>query len=71
LYQIIGKRHRDDLPTIFTSNIQQIGQRIAWRIMEMYGRTSSTCRTQISGIGVYAIPTNDMNDMKCAVTLSA
>jgi len=37
LYQIIGKRHRDDLPTIFTSNIQQIGQCIAWRIMEMYG----------------------------------
>jgi hypothetical protein len=43
LYQIIARRHRDELPIIFTSNlnIQQIGERlgerIAWRIVEMCG----------------------------------
>ena len=43
LYQIIARRHREELPIIFTSNlnIQQIGERlgerIAWRIVEMCG----------------------------------
>jgi DNA replication protein DnaC len=43
LYQIIGQRHREELPTIFTSNLniqqigERIGERIAWRIVEMCG----------------------------------
>lgn len=43
LYQIIGQRHRDELPIVFTSNLsiqevgQRIGERIAWRIVEMCG----------------------------------
>lgn len=43
LYQIIGHRHADRAPTIFTSNLspQQLGARIGernmWRIVEMCG----------------------------------
>jgi DNA replication protein DnaC len=44
LYQIIGKRHAEMLPTIFTSNLSlpdlgaNLGARIAWRIREAVGR---------------------------------
>ncbi|KKK85389.1 hypothetical protein LCGC14_2773760, partial [marine sediment metagenome] len=43
LYQVIGLRHREELPIIFTSNLSikqianRIGERIAWRIVEMCG----------------------------------
>lgn len=43
LYQIIGHRHSDEKPTIFTSNLspQQLGARIGernmWRVVEMCG----------------------------------
>ncbi|MCH7580374.1 MAG: ATP-binding protein [Chloroflexi bacterium] len=43
LYQIIGQRHRDERPIVFTSNLSikevggRIGERIAWRIVEMCG----------------------------------
>jgi DNA replication protein DnaC len=43
LYQIIGQRHREKLPIIFTSNLniqqigERVGERIAWRIVEMCG----------------------------------
>lgn len=44
LFQIIGERHDNLLPTIFTSNLSlkevadRIGERIAWRIAEMVGK---------------------------------
>ena len=44
LYQIIGERHDELRPTIFTSNLsisklaERIGERITWRIIEMCGR---------------------------------
>ncbi len=44
LFQIIGKRHSEELPTIFTSNLNlqqleaRIGKRLCWRIVEMCGR---------------------------------
>lgn len=44
LYQVIGHRHDEDLPTVFTSNLslvqvaQRIGERTTWRIAEMCGR---------------------------------
>ncbi len=44
LFQIIGKRHAEELPTIFTSNLnpeqleRRIGKRLAERIKEMCGR---------------------------------
>lgn len=44
LYQIIGYRHDEDLPTVCTSNLslpevaQRIGERTTWRIAEMCGR---------------------------------
>ena len=44
LYQIIGKRHAEMLPTIFTSNLSlpdlgaNLGARIAWRIREAVGK---------------------------------
>lgn len=44
LYQIIGKRHAEMRPTIFTSNdtikatAARIGERLTWRIVEMCGR---------------------------------
>lgn len=44
LYQIIGRRHGEELPTLFTSNLSiadlgaRIGERIAWRIVEMCGQ---------------------------------
>ena len=43
LYQVIGERHADMTPIIFTSNLsldqlaQRIGERIVWRIVEMCG----------------------------------
>jgi len=43
LYQIIGERHAEERPTIFTSNLNldaladRIGERITWRIAEMIG----------------------------------
>jgi hypothetical protein len=43
LYQIIGRRHGENLPTLFTSNLSpqelgnKIGERIVWRIVEMCG----------------------------------
>ena len=43
LYQIIGYRHAEELPTLFTSNLdiaqtgKRIGERITWRIVEMCG----------------------------------
>lgn len=43
LYRIIGKRHGDELPTLFTSNLSveelgaKLGERIMWRIIEMCG----------------------------------
>jgi len=43
LYQIIGQRHDEIRPTVFTSNLalvevgDKIGDRIAWRIQEMCG----------------------------------
>lgn len=43
LYQIIGERHDEDRPTVFTSNLslselrQRIGERIIWRIVESCG----------------------------------
>ena len=44
LYQIIGRRHGNKLPTVFTSNLSlkdvaaRIGERVTWRIAEMCGR---------------------------------
>ena len=44
LYQIIGYRHAELQPTIFTSNLspeelgQRIGERVMWRIVEMCGK---------------------------------
>lgn len=43
LYQLIGTRHDDLMPTIFTSNLTleelntRIGERLTWRIIEMCG----------------------------------
>ena len=43
LYQIIGARHDEELPTVFTSNLnleaiaKRVGERITWRIAEMCG----------------------------------
>lgn len=43
LYQVVGKRHDEEMPTIFTSNLSiqeiasKIGERLAWRIVEMCG----------------------------------
>jgi len=43
LYQVIGDRHGDMKPTIFTSNLSikelpaRIGERLTWRIVEMCG----------------------------------
>lgn len=43
LYQIIGRRHGEELTTYFTSNLSpialgaKIGERIVWRIIEMCG----------------------------------
>ena len=44
LYQIIGERHDELRPTIFTSNLNldqlagRIGERVTWRIVEMVGK---------------------------------
>lgn len=44
LYQVIGHRHAEEMPTIFTSNLTpdelgaQIGERVMWRIIEMCGK---------------------------------
>lgn len=44
LYQIIGKRHDEMMPTVFTSNLsieelaKRIGERVTWRIVEMCGK---------------------------------
>lgn len=44
LYQIVNARHGAELPTIFTSNLslaaleKRIGERTAWRIVEMCGK---------------------------------
>jgi len=44
LYQVIGGRHADNMPTIFTSNLsiaqlsKKLGERIAWRVVEMCGQ---------------------------------
>lgn len=44
LYQIIGERHDEALPTVFTSNLslpelaQRIGERTVWRIAESCGK---------------------------------
>lgn len=44
LYQVIGERHDNEVPTIFTSNkslgelAAHIGERISWRIAEMCGK---------------------------------
>ncbi len=44
LFQIVGKRHAEELPTLFTSNLsleqleRRIGKRLAERIREMCGR---------------------------------
>ena len=44
LYQIIGERHDNERPTIFTSNMSleelagRIGERVTWRIVEMCGK---------------------------------
>ena len=46
LYQIIGERHDELLPTLFTSNLpldalaKRIGERITWRIVEMVGKAN-------------------------------
>ena len=46
LYQIIGRRHGEELPTLFTSNLSpqelgnKIGERIVWRIVEMCGENN-------------------------------
>lgn len=43
LYQIIGRRHGEELTTVFTSNLSlealaaKIGERVTWRIVEMCG----------------------------------
>ncbi len=43
LYQVIGHRHAELLPSVFTSNLSlaelggRIGERLAWRILEMCG----------------------------------
>lgn len=43
LYQIIGTRHAEERPTLFTSNLNleqlagKIGERVTWRIVEMCG----------------------------------
>ena len=44
LYQVIGERHDEARPTIFTSNLslqqlgKRIGERVTWRITEMVGK---------------------------------
>lgn len=44
LFQIVGERHEEERPTIFTSNLtlqqlgRRIGERVVWRITEMVGR---------------------------------
>ncbi len=44
LYQIIGMRHDDGLPTVFTSNMElgqlreRLGERVVWRIVELVGK---------------------------------
>jgi len=44
LYQIVGTRHAEERPTVFTSNLSpqevgdRIGERITWRIVEMVGK---------------------------------
>lgn len=44
LYQIIGDRHDEEMPMVFTSNLtleqlaKRIGERLTWRILEMCGQ---------------------------------
>ena len=44
LYQVIGTRHAEERPTIFTSNmdlqglVKKCGERVTWRILEMVGQ---------------------------------
>ena len=71
LYQVISRRHAEEMPTIFTSNLspsglaKRIGARSMWRILEMCGKSHIV---RVEGPNLRVVPSDAVGDAPTDVT---